>query len=132
MRVSTKLYMVIVLQFVIAISLVCLITNMQKRQDHDGIVINLAGRQRMLSQKMTKEALLFAKGEISKSDLINTVEVFDKTLNALVHGGKAPLDLNQSKSTVLPLPKNLEIKAQLEKVKSLWKDFYKNILNRNS
>ena len=128
MKVFIKLYAVIILQFVIAISLVWLVIDMQKSQDHDSVVINLAGRQRMLSQKMAKEALLLARGEISKGDLINTVEIFDKTLKALAHGGKAPFDLNQSKFTVLPLPKNPAIEQQLEKVESLWKRFRQKIM----
>ena len=128
MKVSTKLYAVIILQFVIALLLVWLVLDMQKSQDHDSVVINLAGRQRMLSQKMTKEALLFGAGEIAKADLLNTVDVFDKTLKALTHGGKAPLDLNQSNFTFLPLPKNREIEQQLVKVETLWKRFHKEIL----
>jgi nitrate/nitrite-specific signal transduction histidine kinase len=59
MKVSTKLYFGTVLQFVVAISLVVVVLYMQEKQDHDSVVINLAGRQRMLSQKMTKEVLLF-------------------------------------------------------------------------
>ncbi len=130
MKVSTKLYAAIIVQFVIAISLVWLVLDMQKSQDHDSIVINLAGRQRMLSQKMTKEALLYAHGEEeARAQLLNTAKVFDKTLKALAHGGQAPLDLNQSSFTSLPLPKNQEIKQQLQKVESLWEKFHKNILD---
>ncbi|MCX4188878.1 diguanylate cyclase domain-containing protein [Methylophaga sp. OBS3] len=56
--------------------------------------INISGRQRMLSQKMTKDALLIdfqkageqADPEIYE-DLKNSVTLFDKTLNAFYLGG---------------------------------------------
>jgi hypothetical protein len=41
---------------------------MQQKQDHDSAVINLAGRPRMLSQKMTKEILLFTQGACSATE----------------------------------------------------------------
>jgi methyl-accepting chemotaxis protein len=127
MKVSTKLYAVTVLQFAIAICLVWIVINMQKSQDDDSVVVNLAGRQRMLSQKMTKEALLFSTDGIPADKVAGTVSVFDKTLNALLHGGKAPLDLVQSKFAQLPPPKKLTISTQLARVESLWKPFRKNI-----
>ena len=62
MKVSTKLYFGTVLQFAVAITLVVLVLKMQEKQDHDSVVINLAGRQRMLSQKMIKDILLSSQG----------------------------------------------------------------------
>ncbi len=55
MKVSTKLYLALFMQFIVAISLVGIVLYMQEKQKHDSLVINLAGRQRMLSQKMTLE-----------------------------------------------------------------------------
>lgn len=53
------------------------------------MIIDIAGRQRMLTQKMTKEAALLALG-YKKSDsrraLEGTVELFDETLFALLKG----------------------------------------------
>ena len=54
-----------------------------------GKVINLAGKQRMLTQKMSKEALLVAKGidaEENKANLQKTAALFGKTLTGLVKG----------------------------------------------
>ena len=44
----------------LSIGVTSYILNTQKA---DGLQINLAGRQRMLSQRMTKEALLLAQAE---------------------------------------------------------------------
>ncbi len=63
----------------------------------DAMAINLAGRQRMLSQRMTKELLIATQdavqGEIKSSSLVDlrkTVTLFDGTLTAFEHGGRVP------------------------------------------
>jgi signal transduction histidine kinase len=116
MRVSTKLYLGTVLQFAVAISLVFVFLYMQEKQDHDSVVINLAGRQRMLSQKMTKEILFFSQGIFPP----------EKVLKPLTYGGKAPLDLVQTKFTTLPAPVSKAVVAQLKKVESIWRPFSEN------
>jgi transcriptional regulator of heat shock response len=85
------------------------------------VVINLAGKQRMLTQKMSKEALLIAKGinvDANKANLRKTAGLFDKTLKGLVQG-----------DTELGLPKteDAEILAQLDKVSGLWNNFKPSI-----
>jgi len=127
MKVSTKLYFGTVLQFVIAISLVLVVLQIQEKQDHDSSVINLAGRQRMLSQKMTKEILLFTQGDCSAENILKTVDVFDQTLKALTYGGKAPLDLVQTQFTTLPGPETRTAFSQLQRVESIWGPFSDNV-----
>lgn len=69
-------------------------------QQTDGLVINLAGRQRMLTQKISKEYLLIlsADSEEKRAELRKllgqSIEVFVKTHEGLLHGGPAPLSLN--------------------------------------
>ena len=82
-----------------------------------GIVINLAGKQRMLTQKMSKEALLIAKGiniESNSKSLKKTIALFDKTLIGLRNGDR---------SLHLPKTTNREIVKQIDKVISLWDSF---------
>ena len=59
--------------------------------------VNLAGRQRMLSQRMVKAlyGISYAEGHggnvaRSLSELHATVSLFDRTLNAFAHGGVVP------------------------------------------
>lgn len=84
-------------------------------------IINLAGRQRMLTQKMTKEKLLCVKGDKKyKESIIKTIKLFDDSLNTLING-----DTKQN----IPKPSNKKIKEQLTKVKTLWdelKPLYEN------
>jgi hypothetical protein len=80
-------------------------------------IINLAGKQRMLTQKMSKEALLIAKGinkEKNQEELKKTITLFDTTLHALLNGDR-----------VLKLPKteDKEIRQRLKKIEKLWKAF---------
>jgi hemerythrin-like metal-binding protein len=101
MRLKTKLPLAaIVPGLIILFSFIATqwILNLQK---FDGAVVNLAGRQRMLSQKMTKEAYLgFEKkrnGENVDRELAlftRSVEVFDLSLTALIEGGAAPVSLD--------------------------------------
>jgi hypothetical protein len=76
-------------------------------------IVNIAGRQRMLSQKMTKEKLLYLQGkkEYAKK-LQNSIKLFDDSLNALING-------NPKQNIVKPT--NKKIKEQLKKVNDIWK-----------
>lgn len=90
-------------------------------KQQSGVVINLAGKQRMLTQKMSKEVFFIAKGiDVSKNteNLKKTEALFDKTLTGLINGDST---LN------LPKTENKEILAQLQKVSDLWKPFKANI-----
>ncbi|MCP3873632.1 MAG: hypothetical protein GY699_10820 [Desulfobacteraceae bacterium] len=96
-------------------------------QKADGLVINLAGRQRMLSQKMSKELFLFVGLKEAKEKLqssaTNTIKVFDVTLSALTDSGKAPLSLDLN-GDFANCPKAIEpAYSQLNKVKALWGKF---------
>ena len=103
-------------------------------QKNDGIVINLAGRQRMLTQKMSKESLAVMMGDNAvRKSLATTVEMFDKTHKALINGGKAPL--GGDNFVDLPPTQDPGILGQMREVDSLWKEFHRNvkvILDRNA
>lgn len=63
------------------------------RLSENAVAINLAGRQRMLSQRMTKALLIIqSAGNLDKSaalhELQDTITLFDQTLNAFWMGGK--------------------------------------------
>ncbi len=57
-----------------------------------GVVIDLSGRQRMLTQKMSKEFLLITAGisvQENQVNLAKTVALFDRTLKGLLDGDAA-------------------------------------------
>jgi hypothetical protein len=83
--------------------------------------INLAGKERMLSQKMAKEALLIAQNidkERNKKALKASSERFEKVLHALMHGD-AQLDLK-------PCQKG-EVQKRLLKVDEIYKSIKPHI-----
>ncbi len=92
-------------------------SSVTQTKQQSGTIINLAGKQRMLTQKMSKEALFIAKGidvDANKASLAKTVALFDKTLKGLVLGDE---------SLKLPATTNKDILAQLQIVTDLWVPF---------
>lgn len=79
-----------------------------------GVIMNLSGRQRMLSQKMTKEALLATSGinaGENRKNLKETMNTFEQVLKGL-RDGDASLNL--------PACENEEIAAKLDKINLLY------------
>ena len=78
------------------------------------LTLNVAGRQRMLSQKAAKEfCMLLAVQDITmhRTALTKTIALFDSSLRALQEGNEA---------LGLPPAPNDEIAAQLDRVDALW------------
>ncbi len=104
------------------------------QQKDDGLIVNLSGRQRMLTQKMTKETLVFAdlanRGSATaaeldkwKTQVTATSKVFETTLFALRDGGNAPTNLAMTQFRNSPPAETAAIKAQLDTVAGLWGPF---------
>ncbi|MEO0442289.1 MAG: methyl-accepting chemotaxis protein [Pseudomonadota bacterium] len=89
----------------------------------DAHVINLAGRQRMLTQRMTKEALFTLAGYDQRQQMQQTKDLFDTTLKGLIEG---------SDEQGLPAVNNQAIKEQLQKVENLWSEFQPLLKNIDS
>jgi len=94
-----------------------------------GVVLNLSGKQRMLSQKMSKEVMLVAlnmDAESNISHLKKTSSLFDKTLKGLRNGNK---------QLRLPPTSSARILRQLNKIDKIWSGFYpviKDIINNKT
>lgn len=125
---SKKFLIPYVLIFLLTICVIALHSQIAKMQNSDSVRINLAGRQRMLTQKLSKEVLQYLNGMTQKEDLEQTIKVFNTTLHALLSGGNAPLDLNFQKYVQLPQMENSSTKRQLSKVIDLWQLFKTNIV----
>ena len=80
-------------------------------QKHDSAIINLAGAQRMLSQRLAKEALLLHEGKAQTDSLEASAARFDRVLKGLL-SGDAELGL--------PAASDSNIKNQLAVVEKLW------------
>lgn len=86
----------------------------------DARAINLAGRQRMLSQKISKELLILTKPFKNQSehheDLNTTVTLFDNSLQTLTNGGKS--DFGQ-----IPHYSNKKIHAAVTDLQKQWNNY---------
>jgi len=76
--------------------------------------VNMAGRQRMLSQRLAKEAVMVVNDAISKDSLNKTIDLFESSHRSLLNG---------SESAGINPPANEKIKSQLLKVDKLWRAY---------
>ena len=100
-------------------------------QKTDGLVINLAGRQRMLTQKYAKETLVAASvpaGELhdkARGAQAKTAKLYEATASALHDGGKTWLNADLTGEVTLPATKSPEILAQLDAAAGQWQALVK-------
>jgi signal transduction histidine kinase len=94
----------------------------------DALSINLAGRQRMLSQRMTK-SLLFAQINLNQNlpidgaltELKNTTTLFDATLTSFEHGGT--VKGGEGKAVTLKAVELPEGKDAINQAKLIWQPY---------
>jgi len=123
------LTMIVVLMFVLTWRVV-------EEQKDDLSVVDLAVRQGMLIEKITKEVLIFqmerARTGRDNIGLLkkvrNSMKVFDTTLSALRDSGDAPLSLDLQEEGYRSCPRAKEpAYTRLETVGKMWKDFSRHI-----
>lgn len=91
-------------------------------QRQDALVINLAGRQRMLAQQMARLAYEAGVGaDVTNAALDEAELIFDQTLRALLDGGAAPYLTGAE--AALPASVNPEIRAALKEERRVWDEF---------
>ena len=84
--------------------------------------VGLTNRQGMLSQKVAKEALAYARAPTQDvlTQLRNTMHVFSVTQRALRYGGSAPLDLDGQRFEQVVGATDPELQRMLQKASSQW------------
>jgi len=113
---KTNLIVVIVL---LVITSILLLFYYQRFNKYDSHVINVAGRQRMLSQKISKIVFSVANGNVSEQKfLIESIEIYGHSLKALEYGG------NVMKKIVPPSP--IGMSRLFERNKGIWRPFRRN------
>lgn len=89
MSIGKKISLLLLLMLAAAVANICLIFNYQNTQKHDAHIVNVAGRQRMLSQKMLILVLSIARGNNRDRRLLEEViKLYDDSLESLSYGGK--------------------------------------------
>ncbi len=98
----------------------------------DSVAVNLAGRQRMLSQRMAKEMFLIEESvrldrsaDETVASLKQSRQLFNTTLAGFDHGG--PATGGDGKSVVLKSVDNAEGRAAILKTQALWGPIEKSL-----
>jgi hypothetical protein len=117
--ISTKIKFIGILFIVLMTSIIATTIYLNEKNKKDALIINIAGKQRMLTQNISKNIFyLYHNNSDSYSELDSSTIEFIYNLNSLKDGNtligisKAPTD---------------EIAKQLLKVEILWNYFHKNI-----
>lgn len=92
-------------------------------QSNDARLINLAGRQRMLIQQMTRLSLQIkiSNDQQAKSELLDAGQTFEQTLDAMQFGGQAPYLPDQLAN--VPAARDATVLQQLEQLRNSWAVF---------
>ncbi|MDR4508334.1 MAG: PAS domain S-box protein [Candidatus Brocadiaceae bacterium] len=114
MGIGKKITLLLLFMLAIAVANIFVIYQYQNTQQHDAHIMNIAGRQGMLSQKMAKHAFSIAakvdrENECKK--LQQAIELYDKSFVALRDGGNSiPRSmLKTSEKIWSKLKNNLEV-----------------------
>jgi nitrate/nitrite-specific signal transduction histidine kinase len=95
----------------------------------DALYINLAGRQRMLSQKISKESFRYASHPAPEAlvALERSITIFERTHRALRMSGAAPLSLDNTNDAQVGGATDFALIAKLDDVQSLWNELLRSI-----
>ena len=128
--ISRKIKFTGVLFMILMVSILATTIYLNEKNKKDALVINIAGKQRMLSQKISKNIFYLFYNNSQNSELEEATKEFIFNLDSLKNGN--------SSMGILKV-QNFEIKGQILKVQVLWtnfhtniNDFKENIQNRNS
>ncbi|OMH39679.1 methyl-accepting chemotaxis protein [Motiliproteus sp. MSK22-1] len=110
---SFSYFLIFVFAVITAVSLYFSLSN-------DAATINEAGRQRMLSQRLAKEAMMVVQGVEEKAVLEKTIKLFSDSHLHLINGNP---------ESGISAPANAEIRKQLEHVGQLWQHYQSAISN---
>ena len=116
--ISNKIKSIGVLFIVLMISIIISNIYLNEKNKKDSLVINIAGKQRMLTQKIAKNIFYLYHNNESQNELDEATIEFIYNLNSLKNGN----DL----IGVFSAP-NDEIANQISKVEILWNNFHSNI-----
>ena len=116
MSIGKKITLILLLMLIVGIANIYVIFLYQNTQKHDAHIVNIAGRQRMLSQKITKLALSIANGDDHDRSLLkDAINLYGSSLENLWHGGYA------MEKEISPAP--IVMNGLFKKNEAIWQSF---------
>ncbi len=118
-KISTKIKILGAVLVFLMISLIALTIYLNQKNVKDALIINIAGKERMLTQKISKNVFyLYQKNTTNFSELDNAVEEFVYGMNSLKDGNEL--------RGIMSVPTD-KIAQQISKILILWSSFNKNV-----
>lgn len=98
-------------------------------QINDNTRINSVGRLRMLSQKITKNVLLYRDGFVRKNAVEESRALFNESIHAIAEGGSIPLDMEHPKYLDVPEMDDPESRRLLDSAIRQWEPFEGHVIS---
>ena len=110
-RLSHRFTIITVLFLSVLLGLLAYTIMTLQEDKSNAILIDMAGRQRMLLQKHINEVFLTSQGV--PADYVSTRHLMNSTLNALIEGGSVVLNFETNQSQTIPAAPTKEISEKL-------------------
>lgn len=117
--ISTKIKFIGILFILLMTSIIATTIYLNEKNKKDALLINIAGKQRMLTQKISKNIFYHYYNHSA------TYTNLDEATNEFIYNFKTLKDGNEQLGISKAPTK--KINRQLEKIEKLWNDFYSNI-----
>ena len=119
-NISTKIKVIGILFALLMTSIIATTIYLNNKNEKDAMIINIAGKQRMLTQNISKNIFyLYSNPKSSQNELDTSIEEFIYNLESL-KGGNSLSKLKESP--------NIQIDRQMLQIEYLWSIFYQNIV----
>ena len=119
-NISTKIKVIGILFALLMTSIIATTIYLNNKNEKDAMIINIAGKQRMLTQNISKNIFyLYSNPKSSQNELDTSIEEFIYNLESL-KGGNSLGKLKESP--------NMQIDRQMLQIEYLWSIFYQNIV----
>ena len=119
-NISTKIKVIGILFALLMTSIIATTIYLNNKNEKDAMIINIAGKQRMLTQNISKNIFyLYLNPKSSQNELDSSIEEFIYNLESL-KGGNSLGKLKEAP--------NIQIDRQMLQIEYLWSIFYQNIV----
>ena len=116
-NISTKIKVIGILFALLMTSIIATTIYLNNKNEKDAMIVNIAGKQRMLTQNISKNIFyLYSNPKSSQNELDSSVEEFIYNLESLKGG-----------NSLLKEAPNIQIDRQMLQIEYLWSIFYQNI-----